>query len=165
MRPPKATQELILQAGQSILEGGGTVTAYALRRKIGFGRGDRLMEVWRAHSQNAQSDGSAVCPTACEQNQGTDPEQLRQQLAAEKVKSAEQQLVLDAVTDQLRIAQATCAALEERCRQNDVRICDLIARIDEQRGELHRSSQYRSLVTQLVVNYLPGAQLPSPHKS
>ncbi|MNJ57703.1 hypothetical protein D3C77_533040 [compost metagenome] len=164
MRPPKATPEIIIQAGESIQQDGGSVTAYSLRKKIGFGRGERLMEVWRAHSQSVQPGASASRSLACDQNLETDLETLRQQLATEKAMMAEKQLVLDVVTDQLRTAQATCAALEERCKQKDVRISDLIARIDEQRGELHRNSQYRSLVTQLVDNYLPGAELPSPPK-
>lgn len=161
MRPPKATPEIIIQAGESILQNGGSVTAYALRKKIGFGRGERLMEVWRTHSQSVQPSGSAARPPACDPNIETEIELLKQQLAAEKAKSTEKQLVLDAVSDQLRAAQAACAALEERCKQKDVRISDLVARIDEQRGELHRSSQYRVLITDIVNKHLPGVELPS----
>ena len=160
MRPPKATPEIIIQAGESILQSGGSVTAYALRKKIGFGRGERLMEVWRAHSDNTQP-GATPAP-ARDPALRAEVDLLRQQLAAAESNLVEKQLVLDAVTDQLRNAQATCAALEERCKQKDVRISDLTARIDEQRGELHRSSQYRVLITDIVNKHLPGVALPSP---
>ena len=49
----------IIAAGQRLLDQGRNVTGWALRREIGSGRPERLLEVWQSSNNNPASETSA----------------------------------------------------------------------------------------------------------
>lgn len=67
-------------------------------------------------------------------------QQDNQSLAAQLQQS---NVVANAVTDELTMSKLRCAQLEAKEVQQEQRIAELHARIDEQRGELNRASQAR----------------------
>lgn len=58
MRPPKVSDEAIIQAGSDLLATGKQVTGSALRKRLGAGKSARLKRVWEAY-QAAQTAGAA----------------------------------------------------------------------------------------------------------
>lgn len=67
-------------------------------------------------------------------------QQDNQSLAAQLQQS---NVVANAVTDELTMSKLRCAQLEAKEVQQEQRIAELHARVDEQRGELNRASQAR----------------------
>lgn len=49
MRPAEFTSEAIIQAGQDLQAEGRNITSFALRRKVGGGKPNRLKQVWDEH--------------------------------------------------------------------------------------------------------------------
>lgn len=172
MRPVEVTTTQIIVAGIQLEKSGKAVNGTSLRKQIGAGNPARLKRVWdesaatRGDEQNEPSaigcvqGDSAVSPSESSQDTSSltsEAAALREQVqalqsqleaatkeAANLSKQVQQaNLVVDAVTDDRNRFQLRCAQLEGMDKSHQVRIAELNARIDEQRGELHRGSQSR----------------------
>lgn len=172
MRPVEVTTTQIIVAGIQLEKSGKAVNGTSLRKHIGAGNPARLKRVWdesAASRGDAQNEPTA---SGCLHGDGatrpiesaldsssliSEVSALREQVQAlqghleaaqkEAAKLAKQvqqaNIVADAVTDDRTKFQLRCAELEGKDKSNQVRIAELNARIDEQRGELHRGSQAR----------------------
>lgn len=172
MRPVEVTTTQIIVAGIQLEKSGKAVNGTSLRKHIGAGNPARLKRVWdecaatRGVAQNEPSaidcvqGESAVGPSDSSQDTSSltsevaalreQVKALQSQLEAAKKEAADlsrqaqqSNLVVDAVTDDRNRFQLRCAELEGMDKSHQVRIAELNARIDEQRGELHRGSQAR----------------------
>lgn len=172
MRPAEVTTTQILVAGIQLEKSGKAVNGHSLRKFIGAGNPDRLKRVWEENSTSFKGAKNAPTVTGCleggviskpsdsshDANSKTSEVfvlrdqvlALQSQLEAAQKESAslytqviQANLVVDAVTDDRSRFQLRCAELEGRDKSHQQRIAELNARIDEQRGELHRGSQAR----------------------
>jgi peptidoglycan hydrolase CwlO-like protein len=163
---------------------GKAVNGTSLRKHIGAGNPARLMRVWNesaATRGDTQGDPSAIgcaqgkapaCPSETPQDSSSlisevtalreQVQALQDQLEAAKKEAAnlakqvqQANIVADAVTDDRTKFQLRCAELEGKDKSNQVRIAELNARIDEQRGELHRGSQARISLQRALDALLP----------
>lgn len=174
MRPVEVTEMQIIEAGNQLVVEGRTVTANALRNKVGAGNPRRLIGVWERLSANSIANTQSAPQPPVEAHAATlligagptnvdgKAEDLRYQLAeAKRLLECEQQRVaqleitINAVTDQLNDYKQRCASYETSAKHTQTRIADLTARIDEQRGELHRGSQARQALEK-ALNQIQG---------
>lgn len=191
MRPAEVTTTQIIVAGIQLEKSGKAVNGFSLRKHIGAGNPARLKRVWdesaasRGVAQNVPTEmgsGEGGVPTsppdsahdsssmAAEvtalRNQLKDLQtQLEAALNESAILSGQVQqanLVVDVVTDDRNKYKLRCAELEGRETSHQVRIAELNARIDEQRGELHRGSQARIALQKALDALLPDAKPASP---
>jgi uncharacterized coiled-coil protein SlyX len=187
MRPVEVTTTQIIVAGIQLEKSGKAVNGTSLRKHIGAGNPARLKRVWdesaatREDAQNEPSTlgcvqgESAVNPSVNSQDSSSPPSEvaalrdqvkaLQSQLEAAQKDSAslakqvqQANLVVDAVTDDRNRFQLRCAELEGKDKSHQERIAELNARIDEQRGELHRGSQARITLQKALDALLPTAK-------
>lgn len=188
MRPAEVTTTQIIVAGIQLEKNGKAVNGSSLRKLIGAGNPARLMRVWEETSTTRGSDQdeqeaievaegnvSASPPINSPGSQSVHSEvkalrnhvqALQTQLEAALKETAnlshqvqQVNLVVDAVTDDRNKYKLRCAELEGKDKSHQTRIAELNARIDEQRGELHRGSQAR-ISLQLAIDALLKA---APH--
>lgn len=180
MRPVEVTTHQIIVAGIQLEKSGRAVNGTSLRKHIGAGNPARLKRVW---DQSAATRGDArKVPSAIDYTQGegtaSHPESaqdssslasevaalreqlqtLQSQLEAANKRVQQANLVVDAVTDDRNKFQLRCAELEGKDKSHQVRIAELNARIDEQRGELHRGSQARISLQKALDALLPATK-------
>jgi chromosome segregation ATPase len=184
MRPAEVTTTQIIIAGIQLEKCGKAVNGFSLRKQIGAGNPTRLKRVWdesaatRGEAQNespaiasGEGEGITSAPEGSQVSNSTDAEvaalrdqvqALQSQLEAAKKESAnlshqvqQVNLVVDAVTDDRNKFQLRCAELEGKDKSHRERIVELNARIDEQRGELHRGSQARITLQKALDALLP----------
>jgi uncharacterized coiled-coil protein SlyX len=187
MRPATVLTPEIISAGIQLQQQGKAVNGYSLRNVIGAGNPKRLMKIWEescsAHETVAAQVIGNVFPMAphrsvAQRSKPPEPstetadrhEQLqvlraeldRYRLENQALTAQLQQsnLIADAVNDALTKSKMRCAQLEAKEAQQEQRIAELHARIDEQRGELNRGSQARQALQKsidaLVASKLPG---------
>ena len=187
MRPPKVTAAEIIDAGNTLLLSEKAVTGSSLRTLIGSGNTNRLMRIWEErdtgndlkHRGTMAVVGNELRSKSTFHAMGHDRtleaevsslrEQLvilRNELSASTEKSVQlanqvlqTNIVVDAVTDDLNRYRVRCGELESKERQQQERIVELHARIDEQRGELNRGSQSR-IALQKALDALLSTQKP-----
>lgn len=187
MRPATVLTPEIISAGIQLQQQGKAVNGFSLRNLIGAGNPKRLMKIWEESCSTqetvaAQVDGN-VFPIAPHRStsqrytpaeSAVEAESLREQVEALQAELARYQqenqtltallqqsnLVADAVNDALTTSKMRCAQLEAKETQQEQRIAELHARVDEQRGELNRGSQARQALQRsidaLVANKQPG---------
>lgn len=188
MRPAEVTTTQIIVAGIQLEKNGKAVNGSSLRKLIGAGNPARLMRVWEETSftrgsnqaesgavEVAGGGANASPPMISPGSQSVHREvevlrnhvqALQAQLEAAQSESAnlshqvqQVNVVVDAVTDDRNKYKLRCAELEGKDKSHQTRIAELNARIDEQRGELHRGSQAR-ISLQLALDALLKA---APH--
>ena len=183
MRPPKVTAAEIIDAGNTLLQSEKAVNGSSLRTLIGSGNANRLMRIWEGryagndlkHSDAMPAVRSKSTLHAMDHDRKLEAEVsslreqlviLRNELSASTEKSVQlsnqvlqTNIVVDAVTDDLNRYRVRCAELESKERQQQERIVELHARIDEQRGELNRGSQSR-IALQKALDALLSTQKP-----
>jgi septal ring factor EnvC (AmiA/AmiB activator) len=170
MRPVEVTESQIIEAGRQLTLEGRAVTANALRTKVGAGNPRRLMALWVRLSGDTTkpvrelSPPMFLMPTAALRSQestaaesASKVQDLMNQLAdslrrleIEAQRVAQLEITVNAVTDQLNNYKQRCVSYETSAKHTQTRIADLTARIDEQRGELHRGSQARCALEQAL---------------
>lgn len=191
MRPAEVTSAQIIVAGIQLEKQGKAVNGFSLRKHIGAGNPARLKRVWdesAATRGDAQAEPDAIAHSVVEA--AANPaasshasaamaaevvtlrelaQSLQGQLEASQNESTrlanqvqQATLVADAVTDQLNRQKLRCAELEGKDKQQQVRIAELNARIDEQRGELHRGSQGRIALQKALDALLDPARTTTP---
>lgn len=180
MRPVEVTEDQIIDAGNQLVTEGRAVTANALRNKVGAGNPRRLIGVWKRLSANSMARiqgapesevaGHAVVllveagPTHIDSKAGDLRYQLteaRRLLECEQQRVAQLEITINAVTDQLNDYKQRCVRYETSAKHTETRIADLTARIDEQRGELHRGSQARIALEQALHQIQSSLQPPN----
>ncbi|MGO4801226.1 DNA-binding protein [Pseudomonas sp. W22_MBD1_FP4] len=170
MRPVEVTEKQIVDAGNQLVGEGRAVTANALRGKIGAGNPRRLIAVWERLSgsrlnitqeclqpQSIAPDAAGRIKDASRAAVNSSVRDLEFQLAetrrlleCERQRVAQLEITVNAVTDQLNEYKQRCVSYETSAKHTQTRIADLTARIDEQRGELHRGSQARHSLEQAL---------------
>lgn len=178
MRPALVSTAQIIVAGIQLKESGKAVNGFSLRKQIGSGNPARLLRIWEesaATNAGVQNDNTEDLSIKNElsDNRALSSElsSLREQLEllkrelesvkndSTKLSSDLQQanLVLSVMTDDRNRVSMRCSELEGKDATNQKRIAELIARIDEQRGELHRGSQARITLQRALDALLPAA--------
>lgn len=178
MRPALVTTAQIIVAGIQLKESGKAINGFSLRKQIGAGNPARLLRVWESSAstdveQRSDRSGVPALESAVSDmpEMSSEVESLRQQLAdltaqlseaknvaADRENKLQQaNLVLSVMTDDRNRFSMRCAELEGKDATNQKRIAELNARIDEQRGELHRGSQARITLQRALDALLPPA--------
>jgi colicin import membrane protein len=152
MRPPLVSPQEIIEAGEALMSAGRPVSGHSLRQRIGKGKPERLLQVWK---DATGADGAASTALAGTLNLERQVAALQEELERErgradltvreletvKKRSEMTQLVVDAVSDQLSKSKLLVSSLESKTLEQSIRISELHARIDEQRSELNRAAR------------------------
>jgi hypothetical protein len=173
MRPVEVTDSQIIEAARQLMAEGKAVTKNSLRNRVGAGNPRRIFAVWEQAvtvstqpgngEQSHIPDPVVATPLQATLNSqsGVALENKVQEMMAELAEAkriaaqeshrvAELELVVNAVTDQLHDYKQRCVSYETSAKHTQIRIADLTARIDEQRGELHRGAQARNALEQAL---------------
>lgn len=152
MRPPLVSPQEIIEAGEALIAAGRPVSGHSLRQRIGKGKPERLLQVWKDATGADGADSTALVGTLAlekqlmalreelERERGRADLALRE-LEAEKKRLEMSQLVVNALSDELNKSKLLATSLESKTREQIVRISELHARIDEQRSELNRAAR------------------------
>lgn len=160
MRPASVSSSEIIRAGFTLQQQGKAINGYSLRQQVGGGNPKRLLKIWHesgaivgqpeamhVHVSNHPSAPTPE-PPAPPLDEVTKAStlhaaELEREVQELKAKLDQSSLVNNAVLDELNRTKLRCAQLEAKEKQQEQRIAELHARIDEQRGELNRGSQAR----------------------
>ena len=139
MRPAEFSNEIIVQAGRSLLDEGRNITGFALRQKVGGGNPQRLKQVWDEYLASQQNE---VVEPAIEL-----PVELAEAVTAATTALTEQ--ILKLATDmntravkaaERRVAEVVRTAGEQR-EQTERELNDAIQAVDELEEQIEQARE------------------------
>lgn len=139
MRPAEFSNEIIVQAGRSLLDEGRNITGFALRQKVGGGNPQRLKQVWDEYLASQQNE---VVEPAIEL-----PVELAEAVTAATTALTEQ--ILKLATDmntravkaaERRVAEVVRTAGEQR-EQTERELADAIQAVDELEEQIEQARE------------------------
>jgi chromosome segregation ATPase len=142
-RPTEYDDELVVAAGEKLLEAGRRVTGYALRREVGGGDPNRLSRIWKAHLQQQE-----VIETEPVQELPVEVEELLKQVTTGLVEQMNAMAVrlnsMAIQTAERRVADVMASARETQ-EQAEAELADAAATVEDLEKQLDTLQDVRAV--------------------